>query len=181
MIVAKLKALAKFVLSGITILLVLLILLYAIFKIWEYRSIESKRSEQSAFQYQQKLKFEDLTKDQISYIPLMVGTPSLDYVLSENRNFIFTYLLSADYTVFKEAMEESTQMVYVGKQVLGSGCKKQACSELEAAFVVDPEMGQYFAAIRQNGAVIYYGLEDGKPVPPAFTKWRPNEGVVGAK
>ena len=181
MIVAKVKALAKLILKGVAFFLILLVLLYAAFKVWEYQSIESKRSELSAFQNQQKVQYEDLTKDQVSYVPLMVGTPSLSYIQSENRSFIFSYLLSADYTVFKEAMEDSAQLVYVGKQILGSGCKRQACNELEAAFVIDPEMGQYFAAIRQNGAIIYYGLEEGRSIPLAFTKWHPNEGVEGAK
>lgn len=181
MILAKVKALAKLILKGIAILLALLVLFYVVFKIWEYRSNETKRSEQTALQYQQKTKYDDLIKDQVSYVPLMVGTSSLDYVLGGNRNFIFSYLLSADYPVFKEAMEDSSQMVYVGKQILGFGCKKQACNELESAFVIDPEASQYFAAISQNGKVIYYGLEEGKPIPPAFMKWRPNEGAEGAK
>jgi hypothetical protein len=181
MIVAKVKALAKLILKCIAIFLVALVMLYAAFKAWEYRSIESKRSEQSAFQHQQKIRYDDLTKDQASYAPLMVGAPSLDYVQDGSRSFIFSYLLSTDYSVFKEAMEDSAQMVYVGKQILGSGCKKQACNELESAFVIDPEMNQYFAAISQNGKIFYYGLEEGKSIPPAFVKWHPNEHAEDVK
>lgn len=181
MLVAKLKSLAKFILKAIAALLLLLVLLYAAFKAWEYHTLEGKQAEQTALQYQQKIKYGDLTKDQASYIPLMIGTSSLEYVQDRDRNFIFSYLLSADYNVFKEAMEDSAQMVYVGKQILGSGCKRQACKELEAAFVIDPETSQYFAAINQNGKVVYYGVEEGKSIPPAFTKWHPNEGLEGAK
>lgn len=181
MMFAKVKALAKLILKGIAIFLVLLILLYAAFKAWEYQAIEKKQAEKSAFQRQQKTKYEDFTKDQALSIPLMVGTSSLEYVQQGGRNFIFSYLLSADYKTFQEAMEDSAQMIYIGPQILGSGCKKQACNELEGAFVVDVESNQYFAAISQNGKIIYYGIEEGKPIPPAFMKWRPNEVVEGVK
>lgn len=181
MIAAKVKALAKLILRGIAMLLVLLVLIYIGFKVWAYYSLEGNRAQQSALQRQQKTRYDDLAKDQSSYVPLMIGAPSYEYAMDGNRNFIFTYLLSADYKVFQEAMEDSAQMVYVGKQILGSGCKKQACNELEAAFVVDPEANQYFAAISQNGKVVYYGVEDGKSIPSAFMKWRPNIVVEGGK
>lgn len=181
MIVATVKALAKWMLKGIAFLLAVLILLYVVFKVWDYRTLQSKQAERQAFQAQQKIKYDDLTKDQVSYVPLMVGTSSLDYVTNGDRSFIFSYLLSADFKVFKEAIEESAQMVYVGKQILGSGCKKQACNELEAAFVIDPEVNQYFAAISQNGAVVYYGVEEGKPIPPAFAKWHPKKSAEEVK
>ena len=78
-------------------------------------------------------------------------------------------------------MEDSVPMIYVGKQILGSGCKKQACSEAEAAFVIDPDSGKYYAAINQDGKVIYYGTEEGKPIPSGFEKWRGSQGLGGAK
>ena len=171
MMLAKLKVLAKFIFKGVALLLLLLILSYAGFKFWEYLSVEGKRAEKTAFQNRQKNKFEGIVRDESSYAPLMVGTSSLDYVLRGNRDFIFSYLLAANYKAFQEAMEDSAQIIYVGKQILGSGCKKQACSEAEAAFVIDPESGQFFAAISQNGKVIYYGIEEGKSIPLAFTKW----------
>ena len=181
MMLAKVKAFAKLALRAIIALLVLLILLYAAFKAWEYRTIENKQSEKSAMQREQKIKYEDFTKDQALYVPLMVGTSSLDYVQHGSRNFIFTYLLSVDYKAFLEAMEDSAQMIYVGSQILGSGCKKQACNELEAAFVVDIESNQYFAAISQKGKIAYYGIEEGKPIPQAFMKWHLHEAVEGMK
>ena len=181
MIAAKVKTLAKLILQGIALLLALLVLIYIGFKVWAYYSLEGNRAQQSALKLQQKTRYDDITKDQSSYVPLMIGTSSYEYVLDRNRNFIFTYLLSADYKVFQEAMEDSAQMVYVGKQILGSGCKKQACNELEAAFVIDPETSQYFAAISQNGKVVYYGVEDGKSIPSAFMKWHPNIVVEGSK
>lgn len=179
--VAKVKALAKLLLKGIAFFLALLVLLYAVFKVWDYRALENKQAEQLALQNRQKIKYDDLVKDQVSYAPLMVGTSSLDYVNDGDRNFIFSYLLSADYKVFKEAMEESAQINYVGKQILGSGCKKQACNELESAFVIDAETSQYFAAISQNGTVVYYGIEEGKPIPAAFMKWQPSKVVEETK
>lgn len=181
MIVAKAKALAKIILKGIAILLALLILLYAGFKFWEYQATEGKRAEKTAFQNQQKTKFEDFIRDEISYAPLMVGTSSLEYVLRGNRDFIFSYLLAADYKAFQNAMEDSVPMIYVGKQILGSGCKKQACSEAEAAFVIDPDSGKYYAAISQDGKAVYYGVEEGKSIPAAFEKWRGSQGLGGAK
>lgn len=181
MIAAKVKVLAKLILRGFAILLVLLVLIYIGFKVWAYYSLEGNRAQQLAVQRQQKAKYDDLIKDQSSYVPLMIGAPSYEYLMDGNRNFIFTYLLSADYKVFQEAMEDSAQMVYVGKQILGSGCKKQACNELEAAFVIDPETSQYFAAISQNGRIVYYGVEDGKLIPPAFMKWHPNVVIEGGK
>lgn len=181
MIAAKVTAFAKLILRGIALLIVLLILIYAGFKIWAYYALESNRTQHAALQRHQKTKYDDLTKDQSSYAPLMMGTPSYNYVMDGNRNFIFTYLLSADYKVFQEAMEDSVQMVYVGKQILGSGCKKQACNELGAAFVIDPETSQYFAAISQNGKIVYYGVEHGKLIPPAFMKWQPNVVIEEGK
>ncbi|MBU3555008.1 hypothetical protein [Polynucleobacter sp. UB-Piko-W3] len=181
MIVAKAKALAKIILKGIAILLALLILLYAGFKFWEYQTIEGKRAEKTAFLNQQKTKFEDFIRDEVSYAPLMVGTSSLEYVQRGNRDFIFSYLLAADYKAFQNAMEDSVPMIYVGKQILGSGCKKQACSEAEAAFVIDPDSGKYYAALSQDGKTVYYGVEDGKSTPAAFEKWHGNQTSGGAK
>ena len=181
MIVATVKALAKFILKGIAILLALLVLLYAGFKVWEYQTIESDRAEKVAIQNRQKIKFEDLARDEVSYVPLMVGIPSLEYVQGGNRDFIFSYLLAADYKVFQDAMEDSAQIIYVGKQILGSGCKKQGCSEAESAFMIDPDSGQYFAAINQAGKVSYYGLEEGKPIPPAFAKWHGSQTTEAEK
>lgn len=181
MIVAQLKALAKFIFKGIAFLLALLILSYAGFKFWEYQAVEGKLAEKTAFQNRQKNKFESIVRDEASYAPLMVGTSSLDYVLRSNRDFIFSYLLAANYKAFQEAMEDSVQIIYVGKQILGSGCKKQACNEAESAFVIDPETGQFFAAISQNGKVIYYGVEEGKSIPLAFTKWHGGQTAEAAK
>lgn len=181
MIVAQVKAFAKFVLKGIVLFIVLLILLYAGFKAWEYQTIESKRAERIAQQNRLKNQFEDLIRDQASYIPLMVGSSSLDYVQKGNGEFIFTYLLGSNYKLYQELMEDSGQIVYVGKQILGSGCKKQGCAEGEAAFVVDPESNRYYAAISQDGKVEYYGLEDGSLAPVAFQKWHGSQITEGAK
>lgn len=181
MIVAKAKALAKFILKGIAYFLALLILLYVGFKFWEYQVVESKQAERAAFQSRQKNKFESIARDQASYAPLMVGAPSFEYMKDGNREFIFSYLLTADYKVFQEAMEDSAQMIYVGKQILGAGCKPQACSEVEAAFVVDPDTSQYYAALSQNGKVTYYGVEEGKQTPAAFKKWHGSQIMEAAQ
>jgi hypothetical protein len=181
MIVAQVKALAKFVLKGIALLLTLLILLYAAFKLWEFQTIESKRAENVALQNRLKNQFEDLTRDQASYIPLMVGTSSLDYVQRGNGEIIFSYLLGSNYKLYQELMQDSGQIIYVGKQILGSGCKKQGCSDGEAAFVIDPESSKYYAAINQDGKVEYYGIEDGAPAPAAFQQWHGSQVSEGAK
>ena len=181
MIVAQVKALAKFLLKGIALLLALLILLYAGFKLWEYQTIESKRAENVAQQKRLKNQFEDLARDQASYIPLMVGTSSLDYVQRGNGEFIFSYLLGSNYKLYQELMEDSGQIIYVGKQVLGSGCKKQGCGDGEAAFVIDPESSKYYAAISHDGKVEYYGIDDGAPAPAAFQKWHGSQVSEGAK
>jgi hypothetical protein len=181
MIVAKLKALAKFIFKCIAILLALLILLYVGFKVWDYQVIEIAQSEKRAAQNRQKNKFEDLSRDQAAYAPLMVGSSSLDYVRGGNREFIFTYLLGSDFKIYQELMEDSGQIVYVGKQILGSGCKKQFCKEAEAAFVIDPESGKFYAAINQNNELHYYGIEDRSPIPLAFEKWHGTQAAGGAK
>jgi hypothetical protein len=181
MIVAKLKALAKFLLKSIAFLLALLILSYAGFKFWEYQAIQGKQAEKAAFQNRQKNKFEGFTRDEVSYAPLMVGTSSLNYVQQGNRDFIFSYLLAVNYKAFQEAMEDSAPITYVGKQILGAGCKKQACSEAESAFVIDPDSGQFFAAMTQNGKVTYYGVEEGKPIPLAFAKWHGSQAAEANK
>jgi len=181
MIVAKLKALAKFVIKSIAFLLALLILSYVGFKFWEYQVVEEKQAQKTAYQKQQKNKYEGFTRDEAAYAPLMVGTSSLEYVQRGNRDFIFSYLLGADYKIFQEAMEDSAQIVYVGKQILGSGCKKRACGDFESAFVIDPDNGQYYAAINQNGKAVYYGISDGQQIPLAFTKWHGSQTAEVAK
>lgn len=65
--------------------------------------------------------------------------------------------------------------------MFGSGCKKQACSELKAAFLVDPGTSEFLAAILDNGKPIYYGLAEGKPVPAVFEKWAGAQSVENAK
>ncbi|WP_173955308.1 hypothetical protein [Polynucleobacter tropicus] len=178
---AQVKALAKFILKGVALLLVLLVLLYAAFKLWEYQAIETKRAENVAIQNRLKNQFEDLTRDQASYIPLVVGGSSLDYVQQGNGEFIFSYLLGSNYKLYQELMEDSAQIIYVGKQILGSGCKKQGCSDGEAAFVVDPESSKYYAAISYGGKVEYYGIEDGALAPAAFQQWHGSHAAEGAK
>ncbi|QWD64596.1 hypothetical protein [Polynucleobacter sp. MWH-UH2A] len=178
---AKVKAFAKFVLKGVALFIILLILLYAGFKAWEYQTVESKRAENVAHQNRLKNQYEDLARDQVSYIPLMVGSPSLDYVQRGNGESIFAYLLGSNYKLYQELMEDSGQIVYVGKQILGAGCKKQGCADGEAAFVVDPESSRYYAAINQDGKVEYYGIEDGSPAPVAFQKWHGSQTIEGAK
>jgi hypothetical protein len=181
MIVAQVKAFAKFILKGIVLFIVLLVLLYAGFKGWEFQSIESKRAEHVAQQNRLKNQFEDLARDQVSYIPLMVGGSSLDYVQKGNGEFIFSFLLGSNYKLYQELMEDSGQIIYVGKQIFGSGCKKQGCADGEAAFVVDPGSGKYYAAISRDSKVEYYGIEDGSQIPAAFQKWHGNLSVEGVK
>jgi len=171
MIVAKLKALAKLVLKGVAILLLLLILLYAGFKIWEYQDLESKQAEKIALRHRLKVQYEDLARDQAAYAPLVVGSSSLDYIQRGNGEPIFTYLLGADFKLYQNLMEDSVPIIYVGKQILGSGCKKQGCGEGEAAFVIDLDSSKYFAAINQGGKVVFFGIEEGAPIPAAFQKW----------
>jgi hypothetical protein len=181
MIVAQVKALAKFLLKGIALLLALLILLYAGFKLWEYQTIESKRAENVAQQKRLKNQFEDLARDQASYIPLMVGTSSLDYVQRGNGEFIFSYLLGSNYKLYQELMEDSGQIIYVGKQILGSGCKKQGCGDGEAAFVIDPESSKYYAAIshERQGRVLRHRRWCASP--SSVSKWHGSQVSEGAK
>jgi hypothetical protein len=180
-VTSKLQSLLKNVFVVIACLLVLLILLYATFKVWDHIDAAEQKSKIAKLakardtsltsEQKQKQKYDVLSKDLTMSLPLFVGTPSLEFVKGGNKEFIFSYLLGEDYPAFQEALGDSQNIVFAGHQIFGSGCKKQACSELKAAFLVDSNTSEFLAVILDNGKPIYYGLSEGVPVPGAFEKW----------
>jgi hypothetical protein len=166
---------------AIACLLVLLVLLYAAFKVWDHIDAAEQKAKVTALakvkdtsltsEQKQKQKYDVLSRDLTMSLPLLVGTPSLEFIKGGNKEFIFSYLLGEDYPAFQEALGESQNIQFSGSQIFGSGCKKQGCSELKAAFLVDPNTSEFLAVILDNGRPIYYGLVEGMPVPGAFEKW----------
>jgi hypothetical protein len=179
--ISKVNSLLRKVFRAIVILLTFLILLYVGLKLWEYKVDVDKNAKVTNFKSEQKQKYEVLGKGLTMSLPLFVGSPSLEFVKGGSKGFIFAYLLGEDYSAFQEALGESAPIVFSGSQVFGSGCKKQACSELKAAFLVDPGTSEFLAAILDNGKPIYYGLAEGKPVPAVFEKWAGAQSVENAK
>ena len=169
--ISKVFSLLRKVFLAIVFLLILLILLYAAFKFWEYKDGIDSNAKATNLTSEKKQKYDNLSRDLTMSLPLLIGTSSLESVKGGNKGFIFSYLLGEDYPVFQEALSESAPIVFSGSQIFGSGCKKQACSELKAAFLVDPTTSEFLAVILDNGKPIYYGLTEGKPVPVAFEKW----------
>jgi hypothetical protein len=169
----------------------LLILLYAAFKVWDHidaaeqkakvTNVAKAKDTSLTSEQKQKQKYDVLGRDLTMSLPLFVGTSSLDFVKGGNKEFIFSYLLGEDYPAFQEALGDSQNIVFAGHQIFGSGCKKQACSELKAAFLVDPNTSEFLAVILDNGKPIYYGLSEGMPVPGAFEKWMGAQTVGKAK
>jgi hypothetical protein len=180
-VTSKLYSLLKNVFVVIACLLVLLILLYAAFKVWDHIDAAEQKAKVTNLakakdtsltsEQKQKQKYDVLGRDLTMSLPLFVGTSSLDFVKGGNKEFIFSYLLGEDYQAFLEALGDSQNILFSGSQIFGSGCKKQACSELKAAFLVDPNTSEFLAVILDNGKPIYYGLTEGMTVPGAFEKW----------
>jgi len=179
--ISKVNGLLRKVLRAIVFILILLILLYAGLKLWEYKVDVDKNTKVTNFKSEQKQKYEVLSRDLTMSLPLFIGSPSLEFVKGGNKGFIFSYLLGEDYSAFQEALGESAPIVFSGSQVFGSGCKKQACAELKAGFLVDPSTGEFLALILDNGKPIYYGLAEGKAVPAVFEKWVSAQTVETAK
>jgi hypothetical protein len=113
-----------------------------------------------------------LKKNLATYAPLLVGSPSSVLTTRANGKFILAYMLGADIESFQDAFEESQPIVYVGSQILGTGCKKSDCGEFSAAFVIEPATSRLYLALRKGGELTFYGLEDSQSVPLAFEKWR---------
>jgi hypothetical protein len=189
--IPKLHSLLKKVGVAMACLLIALILLYAAFKVWDHIDASEKKANVTILakakdtsltsEQKQKQKYDVLGRDLTMSLPLFVGTSSLDFVKGGNKEFIFSYLLGEDYPAFQEALGDSQSIVFAGHHIFGSGCKKQACSELKAAFLVNPNTSEFLAVILDNGKPIYYGLSEGMSVPGAFEKWMGAQAVGRAK
>ena len=172
---------AKKVAKGFAYALLVLLLIYAAFKVWEYQA-ESDHQQTTKILNQQKYEaFLDLSKYQAAYSPLIVGGSSLAFAKLGIGESIFSNLLGVDYPVFIGSLEESAPIVYVGPQILGSGCNKSDCTVSKAAFLIDPAKGRMYAGMVTNGKSKYYGLADGEPVPVALGKWSSAEALERTK
>jgi len=158
----------KWILYG----LIILVLAYVSFKVWEYKGEYEKEKTAKIIAKEQEIEFNDLRKNLATYAPLLVGSPSSILTTRANGKFILAYMLGADIEAFQNAFEESAPIIYVGSQILGTGCKKSECDESSAAFVIEPTNGKFYLALRKGGELIFYGLEDSKTIPLAFEKWQ---------
>jgi len=170
-IAAKIRKLVMNVIKWILYALIILVLAYASFKAWEYKGEYEKEKTSKILAKEQQIEFDDLRKNLATYAPLLVGSPSSVLTTRANGKFILAYMLGAEVEAFQNAFEESAPIIYVGNQILGAGCKKSNCDELNAAFVIEPANGKFFIALRKGGELTFYGLEDSKTIPLAFEKW----------
>ena len=181
MIVNRVGLLAKKIAKILIYGFIALVLLYLTFKAWEYKAESDQQESVKKSQTQQSEKFANVSQYVATYSPLVVGSSSLTFVERSGNEPLFKYLLGANYQNFISALENSTPLVYVGQQILGSGCPKLGCAASQAAFVIDPSKGRIYAALIENGKTSYFGLTEGQAVPPAFEKWATTPAVEGAK
>jgi len=171
------KTIAKILIYGF----IALVLLYVIFKAWEYKAESDQQAAVKELQTQQSEKFANVSQYVATYSPLVVGSSSLTFVQRSGNEPLFKYLLGGSYQNFISALENSASLVYVGSQILGSGCPKLGCAASQAAFVIDPSKGRIYAALIEGGKTNYYGLTEGQAVPPAFEKWATTPAAEIAK
>jgi hypothetical protein len=171
-IAAKIRKLVMNVIKWILYALIILVLAYASFKVWEYKGEYEKEKTAKILAKEQEIQFDDLRKNLATYAPLLVGSPSSVLTMRANGKFILAYMLGAEIEAFQNAFEESGPIIYVGSQLLGTGCKKSDCEESSAAFVIEPANGKVYLALRKSGELNFYGLEDSKTIPLAFEKWQ---------
>ena len=171
------KKIAKILIYGF----IALVLLYLIFKAWEYKAESDQQDAVKKTQTQQSEKFAIVSQYVATYSPLVVGSSSLTFVQRSGNEPLFKYLIGASYQNFISALENSASLIYMGSQILGSGCSKLGCAASQAAFVIDPSKGRIYAALIEGGKTSYFGLTEGQAVPPAFEKWASTPVVEGAK
>ena len=171
MIVNQVGLLAKKIAKMLIYGFIALVLLYLIFKAWEYKAESDQQEAVKELQTQQSEKFANVSQYVATYSPLVVGSSSLTFVQRSGNEPLFKYLLGGSYQNFIGALENSASLVYVGSQILGSGCPKLGCAASQAALVIDPSKGRIYAALIEGGKKSYYGLTEGQAVPPAFEKW----------
>jgi len=181
MIVNRVGLFAKKIAKILIYAFIALVLLYLTFKAWEYKAESDQQESVKKSQTQQSEKFAIVSQYVATYSPLVVGSSSLTFVERSGNQPLFKYLLGANYQNFISALENSTPLVYVGQQILGSGCPKLGCAASQAALVIDPSKGRIYAALIENGKTSYFGLTEGQAVPPAFEKWATTPAVEGAK
>ena len=181
MILNQVGLLAKKIAKVLIYAFIALVLLYVAFKAWEYKTESDQQQAVKQSQTQQSEKFAIVSQYVATYSPLVVGSSSLTFVQRSGNEPLFKYLLGASYQNFISSLENSASLVYVGSQILGSGCLKLDCAASQAAFVIDPSKGRIYAALIESGKTSYFGLTEGQAVPPAFEKWASTPTVEGAK
>ena len=181
MIVNQIGLLAKKIAKVLIYAFIALVLLYIAFKAWEYQAESDQQQAVKVSQTQQSENFSNGSQYVATYSPLLVGSSSLSFVQRPNNEPLFKYLFGASYPNFITALEDSASLVYVGPQILGTGCQKLGCTVSQAALVIDPSKGRIYAALIEGVKVSYFGLAEGQAVPPAFEKWASTQIVELAK
>ena len=158
-----------------------LALLYGALKFWEHQSSNAQRSSRLVMYKEQEKKYNILSSDLAVYAPLLAGTPAYKFAVSDAGKTIFTHLLSVDLDKFNAYLKEDVAISYVGLQLLGSGCANKECTQSQAAFVIDPEIGKWYAAILDKGHIVYYGVPEGAQVPKGFESWYKSHSLEAPK
>jgi hypothetical protein len=170
-IVGRVVSLAKIIAKGLLYSLVALVLLYLAFKAWEYTAESGQQQATKVVQGEQSEQFTNLSKQIVAYSPLVVGSPSIQFVKRAVNEPLFQQLLGSNYQAFITAMEDSVALVYVGPSIFGAGCQKLGCTLSRAAYLIDPSKGRVYAAMIENGKTRYFGFTEGEAIPPAFESW----------
>jgi len=170
-ILSRVVLLAKKIAKGVLYALAALVLVYFIFKVWEYTAESGQQQATKVLQGEQREQFTNLSKQIATYSPLVVGSPSLQFVKRPINEPLFQYLLGSSYQTFINALEDSAPIVYVGPSIFGSGCQKLGCALSQAAYIIDPSKGRVYAATIENGKTRYFGFTEGEAILPAFETW----------
>jgi hypothetical protein len=170
-IVSRVVSLAKKIAKGLLYALAALVVVYLAFKAWEYSVEIGQQQATKVLQSEQSEKFTNLSKQIAAYSPLVVGSPSLQFVTRAVNEPLFQHLLGNNYQTFITALEDSVALVYVGPSIFGAGCQKSGCTLSRAAYLIDPSKGRVYAATIENGKTRYFGFTEGEAIPPAFESW----------
>jgi hypothetical protein len=181
MIVNQVGLLAKKIAKVLMYALAALVLIYLIFKAWEYKAESDQVQASKTLLIQQGDKFVSMSKQIATYSPLVVGSPSLNFVQRGANEPLFQYLLGANYQNFITALGDGSPLVYAGSQILGSGCQKLGCAVSRAAFLIDPARGRIYASIIEDGKTSFYGLTEGETIPSALERWGSSQTAEGSK
>ena len=168
---------AKKVITAIVALSVLGVLGYGG---WQVKLQMDAKSEIARQEEAERAKVESTKKELVIQAGQFVGRGANEFVSLQNSKAYFPLILGDEYSNFARSFGDFSIVENVDGQVLGYGCVRGRCGSDEAAFVVDTQTGQIYAALGTAGLARYYGVPSGQPVPSAFNKWKQEQNLADA-